>query len=62
MSLDMKVVGDNRAAAVELVHRMEGSTRFQHAQLVAEGEGENGVVGAEVRATYIPQETRGSAQ
>ena len=63
MLLDMKVVGDNRAAAVELVHRMEGSSRFQHAQLVAEGEFENGSgVIASVSATYIPQEPKGSGK
>ena len=37
MQLDMRVVGDNRLAAVELVHRMEGSKHFQGAQLVQEG-------------------------
>ena len=37
MLLDMRVVGDNRAAAVELVQRMEGSKHFQSAQLLAGG-------------------------
>ena len=37
MELEMKVACDTRAAAVELVHRMEGSKHFQGAQLVEEG-------------------------
>jgi hypothetical protein len=36
MQLYMLVAGDSRAAAVELVHRMEGSKHFQGAQLVQE--------------------------
>src|SRR5208282_3001332 len=36
MELEMHVAGDTRAAAVELVHRMEGSKHFQGAQLVQE--------------------------
>ena len=36
MLLDMKVLGENRSAAVDLVHRMEGSSRFRNAQLMAE--------------------------
>ncbi|MGB9232901.1 MAG: hypothetical protein WCC04_00680 [Terriglobales bacterium] len=59
MLLDMKVLGDNRSAAVELVHRMEGSSRFRNAQLMAESESTDGVV-AQVVATYIPQEPKGS--
>jgi len=39
MELGMKVAGDTRAAAVELVHRMEDSTHFQEAQLVEEAAG-----------------------
>jgi hypothetical protein len=35
MELEMRVAGDNRSAAVELVHRMEGSKHFQGAQLVS---------------------------
>src|ERR1039458_9461241 len=38
MQLDMKVAGDNRSAAVELVHRMEGSKHFQSAQLLQENQ------------------------
>jgi type IV pilus assembly protein PilN len=56
MQLDMKVAGDTRGAAVELVHRMEGSRQFQGAQLVSEqqnGETGSGVV-ASVVAIYIP--------
>jgi len=59
MQLDMKVAGDTRGAAVELVHRMEGSRHFQGAQLVLEaqgGETGSGVV-ASVVAIYIPDST-----
>ena len=62
MLLDMKVAGENRSAAVELVHRMEGSARFQNAQLMQEQEQEGGSVIASVVATYIPQDAKGSGQ
>jgi Tfp pilus assembly protein PilN len=61
MSLDMKVLGVNRSAAVELVHRMEGSSRFRNAQLVAESESTEGVV-AQVVATYIPEDAKGNGK
>ncbi|MGA8541369.1 MAG: PilN domain-containing protein [Terriglobales bacterium] len=57
MQLDMRVAGDNRSAAIELVHRMEGSKHFQGAQLMSESqEGGNGsnVVVASVIAIYVP--------
>jgi type IV pilus assembly protein PilN len=57
MQLDMKVAGDNRSAAIELVHRMEGSKHFQGAQLMSESqEGGNGsnIVVAAVIAIYVP--------
>jgi Tfp pilus assembly protein PilN len=57
MQLDMRVAGDNRSAAIELVHRMEGSRHFQGAQLMSEAqEGGNGsnVVVASVVAIYVP--------
>jgi type IV pilus assembly protein PilN len=58
MQLDMKVACDTRAAAVELVHRMEGSRHFQGAQLVQEGSGETGTgVAASVVAIYVPDST-----
>jgi type IV pilus assembly protein PilN len=59
MQLDMKVAGDTRAAAVELVHRMEGSKHFQGAQLVQEGQtGETGSgVLASVISIYVPDST-----
>ena len=59
MQLDMKVAGDTRAAAVELVHRMEGSKHFQGAQLVQEGQtGETGSgVTASVISIYVPDST-----
>jgi len=59
MQLDMRVAGDTRAAAVELVHRMEGSKHFQGAQLVQEGQtGETGSgVLASVISIYVPDST-----
>jgi hypothetical protein len=57
MALDMRVAGDTRSAAVDLVHRMEGSRHFQGAQLISEnqsgGERGSGVVAA-VQAIYVP--------
>ena len=65
MQLDMKVAGDTRAAAVELVHRMEGSRYFQGAQLVSESQGGSetgsGVV-ASVVSIYVPDLTDGSGK
>jgi len=64
MQLDMKVAGDTRGAAVELVHRMEGSRQFQGAQLVSEqqnGETGSGVI-ASVVAIYIPGSTERSGK
>ena len=58
MQLDMKVVCETRAAAVELVHRMEGSKHFQGAQLVQEGQGSEGAgVLASVVSIYVPDST-----
>jgi type IV pilus assembly protein PilN len=56
VELNMKVAGDTRNAAIELVHRMEGSKHFQGAQLVSEvGSGQPGAgVAATVVAIYIP--------
>jgi len=56
MQLEMRVVCQTRAAAVELVHRMEGSKHFQGAQLVQESQnGESGAgVIASVIAVYVP--------
>jgi type IV pilus assembly protein PilN len=56
MELEMRVECETRAAAVELVHRMEGSKHFQGAQLVQEGQGaERGSgVAALVDAVYVP--------
>jgi Tfp pilus assembly protein PilN len=64
MQLDMMVAGDNRLAAVELVHRMEGSKHFQGAQLVQEtGTSETGPgVSAKVVSAYVPDESTGSAK
>ncbi len=56
MQMEMRVACDTRAAAVELVHRMEGSKHFQGAELVQEVQGmEAGAnVAATVRAVYVP--------
>jgi type IV pilus assembly protein PilN len=56
MELDMRVAGDSRSAAVELVHRMEGSRHFQGAQLVEEHQaGDNGSsIVAVINAIYVP--------
>lgn len=64
MQLDMKVACQTRSAAVELVHRMEGSKHFQGAQLVSEaGYGETGTgVAASVVAIYVPDSTYGSGK
>ena len=59
MELEMKVAGDTRAAAVELVHRMEDSKHFQGAQLVQEGQGSEAGAGvsASVISIYVPDST-----
>ena len=54
MQLEMRVAGDTRSAAVELVHRMEGSKHFQGAQLVQESQGEGSSIAALVTAIYVP--------
>jgi type IV pilus assembly protein PilN len=56
LELEMKVAGDNRAGAIELVHRMEGSKHFQGAQLVQEGSPESNGAGisATIVALYVP--------
>src|SRR5208337_287091 len=51
MELQMKVACDSRAAAVELVHRMEGSKHFQGAQLVQENVGSDN--GSNVAASVL---------
>src|SRR5262249_3911299 len=38
LELEMKVAGDNRAGAIELVHRMEGSKHFQSPQMIQENQ------------------------
>jgi hypothetical protein len=55
MELEIRVVGENRSAAVELVHRMERSKHFQGAQLEQEAQsGEGSAVIASVDAIYVP--------
>jgi Tfp pilus assembly protein PilN len=63
MQLDMRVMGNSRSAAVELVHRMEGSRHFRDAQLVAETlSGESGTtIVASVTAIYVPDSVGKSA-
>ncbi|PYX27606.1 MAG: hypothetical protein DMG80_18245 [Acidobacteria bacterium] len=61
LELEMKVAGDNRASAIELVHRMEGSTHFQGAQLASESAADmNGGTGvsATITAVYVPDANR----
>jgi type IV pilus assembly protein PilN len=64
MELEMRVVCETRAAAVELVHRMEGSRHFQGAQLVQESQsGESGAaVTASVISVYVPDSPDGSGK
>ncbi|MFZ3339667.1 MAG: hypothetical protein WA609_19600 [Terriglobales bacterium] len=64
MQLDMRVAGDNRLAAVDLVHRMEGSKHFQGAQLVQEAPSSDTgpAVTATVTALYVPDEANGSGK
>jgi type IV pilus assembly protein PilN len=55
VELEMTVACQNRAAAIELVHRMEGSKHFQGSQLVKESQGDNAAgVAATVSAIYVP--------
>jgi type IV pilus assembly protein PilN len=56
LELEMKVAADNRAGAVDLVHRMEGSKHFQRPQLIQEQESQErgSGVSATIRALYIP--------
>jgi len=59
MQLDMRVVGDNRLAAVELVQHMEGSKHFQGALLAQEAPSSDTGPGvtATVVSTYIPDDS-----
>jgi type IV pilus assembly protein PilN len=65
LELEMKVAGDNRAGPIELVHRMEGSTHFQGAQLTSEntdsGTGGTGVA-AVIVAVYVPDASNRSGK
>lgn len=64
VQLDMKVAGDSRNGAVELIHRMEGSKHFQGAQLVQEsqGGGSGSSVIASVVSIYVPDTNPGSSK
>ena len=59
VELEMKVACQNRAAAVELVHRMEGSKHFQGSRLVQESQGDTAGVAATVSAIYVPDPAEG---
>lgn len=59
--LEMKVAGETRSAAVELVHHMEASKHFAAAQLVSETGTEAGVT-AVVIALYVPDSVARSAR
>jgi type IV pilus assembly protein PilN len=56
MELGVRVSGETRGAAVELVHRMEDSRHFSGAQLISEQEGSEGPssVSADVISIYVP--------
>ena len=56
LEFEMKVAGENRSGAVELVKRMEGSKHFQNTQLKQESQQEQGSSGviATISAVYIP--------
>jgi type IV pilus assembly protein PilN len=55
VELEMKVACQTRAAAVELVRRMEGSKHFQGSLLMQESQGDNAAgVAAVVSAVYVP--------
>jgi len=54
MELEMRVAGEARSAAVELVHHMEASRHFQRAQLSQEQQGEGTSIVATVDAIYVP--------
>jgi type IV pilus assembly protein PilN len=64
LQLQMKVTGDNRAGALELVHRMEGSPHFQGTQLVAEGAASQNAtaVAAEIISVYVPDQAERSGK
>jgi type IV pilus assembly protein PilN len=62
VELNMKVLGDTREAAVDLVHRMEGSKHFQSAQLVSENQEAQAGVGATVVSIYVPDVTERSSK
>lgn len=64
LELQLVVIADTRASALDLVHRMEGSQHFQGSQLVEEAPvAENGaVVNAKIVAVYVPDQPNRSAR
>jgi len=59
LEVELKVAGD-RAGAVDLVHRMEGSNHFLNPQLSAEGQGQDpgSAISAVIVAVYLPEAVR----
>jgi len=64
LELELKVAGDNRNSAVDLVHRMEGSSHFLSPQLVAETQGTEAgsAVSAVIQSIYVPETVKRSAK
>jgi hypothetical protein len=69
LQLEMKVAGDTRASALDLVHRMEASPHFQGTQLVTENQASQNAFGgvaagvaAEIVAVYVPDQADRSAK
>ena len=60
LEVEMKIAGDNRVNAVDLVHRMEGSNHFQAPQLVQEMQDAQSGTGvtAVITALYVPEPVR----
>jgi Tfp pilus assembly protein PilN len=64
MELNMRVAGNTRSSAVELVHRMETSKHFQGAQLMQESQvTEAGpAISASIVSIYVPDAPEKSAK
>jgi len=64
LQLEMKVAGDSRNTALELVHRMESSPHFQGTQMTEESlatDNANGI-SATIVAVYMPDQMGGSGK
>lgn len=64
LQLQIKVAGDTRASALDLVHRMESSPHFQGTQLVTENQASQTAAGvaAEIVAVYVPDQAERSGK